>query len=147
MKIEIKGLDELASKLRALAEGKYLAKVVRAAEKRLLRRLAKYPAPTAANRPRPAPGRWYERGYGTRSAGARGRRTSEKMGKAWVAKVDGAGLVISNRASYAPFVMGARRQTALHRQRGWQRVDEIVAQEGARVEADLVKAVEDVLRD
>jgi len=147
MKIEIKGLDELARKLRKLAEGKYLEGVMRRAQARLMRRLSTYPSPSAANRPRPAPGRWYERGFGSRSARGRGQRSSEKMGAAWHSKVKGQGLVISNRASYAPFVMGARRQTTLHRRRGWERVDEIVAMESKLVEADLVKAVEDVLRE
>ena len=147
MRIEIKGLDELRRKLDVLAEGKFLAKVLAASQARLQRRLAQYPPPSAANRPRPAPGRWYERGHGTRSASGRGKRTSEKMNKAWMTKAEGEGLVLSNRASYAPFVMGHRRQTGLHRRRGWGRVDAIMAEEGKRVEKDLVRAVEKVLKE
>lgn len=147
--IEIKGLEALREKLRALASGKYLDGVLRAAQRRLLNELGQYPPPSAANRPKPAPGRWYERGYGPRWArrgGAGGVPTSEKLGSSWVGRVSGEGLVIANRASYAPIVMGARRQSGLHRRRGWRRVDEIAAAEGGRIEADLVKAVNEVLK-
>ena len=145
MKIEIKGIEELSNKLRALADGKLLSKVVAGSRARLMRRLAQYPAASTANRPKPAPGRWYERGWGTRSATGRGRRSSEKLGSSWVAREQGQGLLIRNTASYAPLVMGAKRQTALHGRRGWSRVEELLAEEGKRVEADLVKAVGEVL--
>ena len=148
--IEIKGLEPLQAKLKALASGKYLDNVLRAAQRRLLDRVRAYPPASGANRPQPAPGRWYERGYGSRWSRARGgtggNSTSERLGGSWVAKAEGQGLVLSNRASYAPYVMGAKRQSGLHRRRGWRRVDEVAAEEAGRIERDLVKAVEEVLK-
>jgi hypothetical protein len=63
-----------------------------------------------------------------------------------VAKAQGQGLLLSNRASYAPYVMGAKRQSGLHRRRGWRRADQVLAEEAGRIEGDLVRAVEEVLK-
>ena len=143
--IKVKGLEALSRKLRALAQGKYLDKVVAASKARLMRRLAQYPPKSPANRPRPAPGRWYERGWGARSAAGRGRRTSQNLGRSWLAQKRGQGFLIRNTASYAPYVMG-RKQRALHRRRGWQPAHTLLAGEARRLEGDLIKALEDVIK-
>jgi hypothetical protein len=81
--IEIKGLQELRAKLKGLASGKYLDGVLRAAQRRLLERLRDYPPVSGANRPRPAPGRWYERGYGSRWSRVRGGVGGAALRNSW----------------------------------------------------------------
>lgn len=95
------------------------------------RRISSYPPATEANRP-PAEGSqrrgWYQRGYGPRwRRGKRvgGRRSSEMLGRKWLFQRRGTAIVLSNAASYAQYVHGAKDQPEFHARRGW-RTDEDV---------------------
>lgn len=66
---------------------------------------------------------WYERGYGgryrRRDGRVTGRKTSEMLGRRWAVTARGKGAVVTNSASYAPFVHSAEKQNRVHAARGW----------------------------
>jgi len=132
--IHVKGLDELVAKLRELASGKYLDGVIRASRARLMQRLSEAKQPNGANHPKPAAGRWLSKAIEARASILENAQRSPR-------------LVIALGPIYSRHLPGpGRQQTALQRRRGWTPVDEILAEDVPRVEADLVKAVERILK-
>lgn len=84
-----------------------------------------YPPESAANQPKPYPGRWYQRGFGSKWAlkggGSNGRQTSEHLGDNWAVADQGAiGATITNTTSYAAVVQSAAKQPEYHRRHGWR---------------------------
>ena len=121
--LRIEGADALIRKLGKLEAGKVLKPVIKAAAQDLAGRVAQYPPATEANQPKPYPGRWYERGYGTRwarkSGGIGGRQTSQTLGRRWTTRVGDTWAKVGNNASYGPFVQDKDQQASFHAQRGW----------------------------
>lgn len=82
--------------------------------------IAEYPPLTAANTPPGINGRWYERGFGTRTVTGKAYPTSEVLGRSWTTKVTGQGPWqghIGTTASYARPVKDKDEQVAVHRGR------------------------------
>jgi len=98
-----------------------------------------YPPATEANMPKAYPGRWYERGYGTRwedkDGNVMGRRTSQTLFKRWATrKIDeGLGVEIGNNAGYGPYVHDKPRQARFHGLRGWPTVQDKADSEAEKV--------------
>ncbi|NLS80049.1 MAG: hypothetical protein GXY76_22645 [Chloroflexi bacterium] len=91
-----------------------------------------YPPEGPWNAPGPYPARWYQRHFGPRWARADGSvggsNTSEQLQKQWLVEQRGAAqVVVANRASYAPWVMG-EEQAALHAAHGWRKLKDIAAE-------------------
>lgn len=61
--------------------------------------------------------------------------TSEQLGQRWTVEERDGGLtqVVGNNASYAPLVQSAQRQTTYHRITGWKTDEQIINEEGPRV--------------
>lgn len=125
--IHIEGLDAVAKSLGAMADK--LPDTMQAAGREAAERvilptvgLKRYPPESEANRP-PAP--YYERGRGTIRADGTSLGGSERLGTQWyVDRYSQMGVVIGNRASYAPFVNGPE-QAWFHAPRGWRILDEV----------------------
>jgi hypothetical protein len=92
------------------------------------RGLRLYPPATAANRP-PYP--YYERGYGTHYSASGGSKTSERYGTQWNYRTKPYGVVIGNRASYAPFVGGDKQPAHMHL-KGWRKLFDVARQKVAQ---------------
>lgn len=67
--------------------------------------------------------------------------TSENLGQRWTVEErdDGLTQVVGNNATYAPLVQGAGRQTLYHKVTGWKTDEQILAEEGPRVQ-EIVNA-------
>lgn len=97
--------------------------------------ISEYPASSVANQSKPYPGRWYQRGYGTRyikkSGGMGGKKTSETLGKRWTVKKSNAGMTVTvgNNTSYGKWVQGHTKQTKFHNARGWLTTGDVVEKE------------------
>ena len=111
--------------------------------------ISEYPGSSSANSPKPYPGRWYERGYGTRyvrkSGGVGGRRTSQTLGKRWSVKKENAGMtvIVGNNASYAKWVQGANTQARFHKARNWKTTQDVADKESKKavsIVMDFVRA-------
>ena len=138
--IDVKDIARIAKKLDVMpvfksgifAAGTYLKGVLR-----------EYPGSSIANSPKPYPGRWYERGYGTRyvrkSGGIGGRKTSETLGKRWTVKKENNGMtvIVGNNASYAKWVQGHNTQARFHKSRGWKTTGDVADQESNKA-VDIV---------
>lgn len=89
-------------------------------------RVTPYAPPSRANIPPGINGRWYVRGFGTRTITGKAYPTSEQMNRRWlfgaVSFQDGVTGSIRNLASYSGYVVGDF-QTKLHKRRGWPNVD------------------------
>lgn len=61
--------------------------------------------------------------------------TSENLGQRWTVEARDNGLtqVVGNNASYAQLVQSAARQTTYHRVTGWKTDEQIISEEGPRV--------------
>jgi hypothetical protein len=98
-----------------------------------------YPPDSEANRSKPHPGRWYERGYGPRwynaDGGLMGRKTSERLGDRWtsVTQDEGLTVVIGNNATYAPYVHDDDLRPSYHAARGWPAAQDVVRDENEHV--------------
>ena len=133
--LDIKGLDELLSKIDSLA-GMYAIKTgLKAAGMHVKGKIAEYPSESEANMPRTVAGTgtvlpWYERGFGTRYIGGGGRQTSETLGRKWTRKfiMGGLGILIGNNVSYGDYVQGIR-QVGFHAARGWKTTDQVAEEE------------------
>lgn len=148
-KIRIEGLEQLVQKLGSLQAGNFLQGIMRAAAIRVRSKAQRYPPSTSANIPKPYPGRWYQRGFGARWAlaggGAGGRRTSQRLGTRWYARVSSTRAEIGNTAGYAPFVQGDQQARALRRI-GWKKLEDIGRAELPGIERDMQKEVERKLK-
>ena len=90
--------------------------------------IAPYPPASYANQPKQFfP--WYERGFGTRYPGGGGRQTSQTLGRKWdISKHGRLGAVLSNTATYAPYVHLAEYQAWFHGPRGWKTEEDAIKQ-------------------
>lgn len=82
--------------------------------------MAEYPAATAANVPPGINGRWYERGFGTKTVTGKAYPTSEVLGRSWTTKVTGRGPWegrVGTTVSYVRAVKDKDKQAAVHRGR------------------------------
>ena len=126
--IDIKGLDELQSKIDSLA-GMYAIKTgLKAAGMHIKGKIAEYPPESEANVPN---GHWYERGWGSRwKGGTGGKQTSETLGRKWTRKfiMGGLGILIGNNVSYGDYVQG-ERQVGFHAARGWKTTEQVAEEE------------------
>lgn len=149
--IEIRGLQELAGKIRNVAQLRGIRRAVKTAAIHVKGKIAQYPPSSEANTPGPYPKRWYERGYGPRwarkSGGIGGRRTSETLGRKWTISTRNSGLtaIVGNNVSYGPFVQSRSRQTAFHARRGWQTVEDVAERESGLVERYIRQEIERIL--
>jgi len=106
--------------------------------------VADYPPASYANVPPGRNGRWYVRGFGTRTVTGKAYPTSQNLGRSWVTEVRGVGRevrgILGTRVTYAPFVQDAERQAQFHRRRGWPTV-----QEALKVKADEIVGLFDAM--
>ena len=133
--IDAKDLARIAEKLNVMpafkdgmfAAGVYLKGVI-----------SEYPSSSSANQPKPYPGKWYERGFGTRyitkTGIMRGKRTSQTLGKRWSVKKSNAGMTVTvgNNASYAKWVQGANTQAKFHKARNWKTTADVATKESKK---------------
>ncbi len=97
--------------------------------------IAYYPGATAANRPPGINGRWYERGFGTRTETGKAYPTSEMLGRSWATRVSGQGPWkgnIGTTVSYGPVVQDADKQARVHRGR-WRTVQDAIKENRQKV--------------
>ena len=138
--IRIEGLDklqaaitqipnEVQSGLRAAMKGS--TELVRSG-------VATYPPETEANRPPGINGRWYVRGFGTRTVTGQEYATSEVLGRSWGTDIQGFGAsikgIVGTRASYAPWVQDEEQQAPFHRRRGWPTVEGVLEEKGPKIQ-------------
>jgi hypothetical protein len=145
--IEIEGLDKLLTKLDGLENLQKIKPVLKSGAVHIKGKIAKYPAKTIANSPSNPTGRWYERGFGTKTATGRKYPTSETLGRKWTVASRDRGLtqVVRNNVSYGPYVQSAEKQAGFHKRRGWK-TDQQVAEEESDTVIDNVKnAVDKIL--
>ena len=140
MSVEIEGLEPLLRKLDNLEDLKKIKPALKAGAVHVMGAIKPYPPATIANSPSNPTGRWYERGYGTRTATGRGYKTSETLGRKWtVASRDrGFTQVVGNNVSYGPFVQSAEEQAKIHGKRGWKTDQQVIDEESDTV-LDFVK--------
>ncbi|MCZ2459158.1 MAG: hypothetical protein LC128_05990 [Chitinophagales bacterium] len=106
--------------------------------------ISEYPSSSSANQPKPYPGRWYERGYGTRyikkSGGMGGKKTSETLGKRWTVKKSNAGMTVTvgNNTSYGKWVQGHNTQAQFHKVRNWKTTGDVADKEGEKVKTIIM---------
>ena len=122
-------------------------------------RMATYPPETAANQPKPYPGRWYQRLWGPRwrtaSGALGGKNTSERLQYSWrqsvISPLSQAVDTLSPRTgrpvSYAPEVVGEGTQTDVHRQHGWHTTQSVIddMEQDAALDARIMAAVDAML--
>ena len=137
----IKGMNKLLRKLDTLGKLKGAKRGLKAGALHVKGKIAEYPPSTTANSPGNPSGRWYERGFGTRTATGRAYPTSETLGRKWTigSRDQGFTQVVGNNVSYGPYVQSAEKQAKIHKRRGWK-TDEQVINEGTDTVLGFVKA-------
>ena len=146
MAVKVTGVDAIIKQLAKVGGKDALRRPMIKATAHLLDSIAKYPPATSANTP---PGNngysWYERGFGTRTITGKAFPTSETLGRRWTSEVTDGGRkgVVSNNASYGPYVQSAEKQAAFHGRNGWKTDAKVVEDEGEKV----VRFFNDELRD
>jgi hypothetical protein len=153
-KVKLKGAKQLAAKLGKLAAAKYLKPVLHRSALKVKSKVAKYPPASEANLPGPYPARWYQRGYGARyarkSGGIGGRRTSERLGASWFTQVGAFRAVLTNKASYAPYVQkkyGKPKQTTFHAKRGWPTAEDTLQKMKPEIQRMMQAEIRKVIRN
>ena len=143
--IDLKGEEKTILKLQKLANGITGKDVLQAIAEDIKEVADKYPPESSANMPGRAGG-WYERGYGPRwSGGSGGRRTSEVLGKQWVAKARDNLAIIANRASYAIFVQGDK-QASFHEKRGWKKLEDVAEEHLPEATRKIARQIGRIIR-
>lgn len=138
-RIEIKGLEKLAKKIKTLEQMEAVKQVLKDSAREMAGHMKVYPPSSEANVPRTVAGTgtvlpWYERGWGTRYIGGGGRNTSEKLDKSWAGakpqiRKKGLEVAIGTNVSYAPFVQAHDEQATFHKKRGWKTEKQILERE------------------
>ncbi len=87
--------------------------------------IAPYPPATEANSPSNPKGHWYERGFGPRwyrqDGSIAGRKTSQTLGRRWGVHRQGRlSWLVTNAATYAPYLHAQARQVKWAGARGWR---------------------------
>ena len=138
--VRIEGLEPILRKLDNLEDLKKIRPALKAGAVHVMGAIKPYPPESIANKPSNPTGRWYKRGYGTRTATGRGYPTSERLKAGWAVKSRDRGFtqVVGNDTSYGPFVQSAEKQAKIHKQRGWK-TDQQVVEEEADTVLDFIK--------
>ncbi len=139
--IDTKELDDFLKALDRLPQevNRFIRPALRAATILLHGHIADSADETEANVPPGIKGRWYERGFGTRTLTGKAYPTSEMLGRSWTTAVSGQGPWegrVGTTASYAPFVQDKERQASTHRGR-WGTIQDTVKEKRAQV-LDLI---------
>ena len=140
MTVEIEGLEPLLRKLDNLKDLNKIKPALKAGAVHVMGAIKPYPPRSIANSPSNPTGRWYERGFGTKTATGREYPTSETLKRKWTVKSRDRGFsqVVGNNVSYGPYVQSAEKQAKIHEQRGWK-TDQQVANEEADTVLNFVK--------
>lgn len=146
--IKLEGLDELRAKLDELASARYIKAILRSGAAELMNYMAVYPPESIANNS--GARNWYERGRGSfwrrRDGSIGSAMTSETLGRRWTMSVGSTRATVGNNASYGPWVQSAKKQTQVHKRRGW-RTDAMAFRDiGPKIIALAKQAVERILR-
>ena len=147
VEIKIEGMDELIKKLDDLDDLQKLRPAMMAGALHIKGKIAKYPPSSIANSEMNPTGRWYERGFGTKTATGREYPTSETLGKKWTVANRDKGLtkVIGNNVSYGPYVQSAEKQAKIHEQRGWKTDQQVADEEADTVLKSVKREVDKIL--
>ena len=147
--IEIKGMEAIQRKLKALEPREYAIGTMEVSVALLKNDIAPYPPATDANNPMAR--KWYERGYGNRwqrkDGSIGGKRTSQTLGRRWTTKVEMGGMrgTVGNNATYGPFVQSAAKQTWYHRRTGWRTDEQAIARVGPKIRELWSKAIAKIM--
>ena len=146
-RIEIEGLDRLLTKLDGLENLTKIKPALKAAAVHVMGAIKPYPPKSIANSPSNPTGRWYERGFGTKTATGREYPTSETLGRKWTVKSRDRGLtqVVGNNVSYGPYVQSAEKQAKIHEQRGWKTDQQVADEEADTVLKSVKREVNKIL--
>lgn len=145
IKVRAEGVSEILAKYGRMPH--FLASKLKAAGKDAgvevvnTRGLKNYPPPTGANAP-PVP--YYVRGVGTQYA-SRNLGNSEQYGARWDIKPGTRRTVVSNSASYAPYLAGERQARAMARI-GWRKLFDVAKEKMRLITEIFSKAVDSALR-
>ena len=146
IEIEIKGMKELKAAMDKFPQQvkKYMAAAGTEASEEILETqgLRKYPPLTEANFP-PTP--YYKRGVGTQT-GSGNRGGSENLGTQWTVQAKDFETTISNRASYARWVVG-ETQASFMAPKGWRKLLEVAKEKQAAITVIYNRWVDKLLRD
>jgi len=105
-----------------------------------------YPPATSANQPPGKNGRWYVRGFGTRTVTGRGYPTSEKFNTRWEQSQHGSyRRDLTNNASYGGYLMG-NPQVNWAKSRGWKNIKDELKKRGPDYLALAQRVVAEVNR-
>jgi hypothetical protein len=147
--IEVEGIKALEAKLNKLRDvGAAVGPAFLTSGYEVRDWVKQYPPSGIANAPK-APGRWYERGYGSkyarRDGTVTGRKTSEMLNRSWsmthTTTAHGVEVRIGNRASYARYVHDEERQAGFHAARGWRTAQAAIR----KFESVIVKRISDAI--
>jgi hypothetical protein len=112
--------------------------------------VAKYPPATAANRAPGINGRWYVRGFGTKTVTGRSYPTSEVLGKSWTTEIKTLGGtvrgVVGTRVSYARYVQDEEKQAAFHTARGWPTAQGVLKERADDIQAFFAHMIRNILQ-
>ena len=133
-KVELEGDEELLKDIKTWQDGEYLEKIIRDFSDLIKNTLSKYPPTSEANQPNRF-GKWYQRGWGTRTSTG-GTHTSENLKEKWYINLRGKEAEIGNTASYAVYVQG-NQQTWFHKARGWLTLEDESEKEVPEIERSL----------
>lgn len=105
-------------------------KILKAVTAQVQADLDEYPPATEANRPPGRNGRWYVRGFGTRTLTGRSYPTSERFSSRWRQSQHGSyRRDLDNNASYGGYIMG-QVQVAWAKARGWKNIKDELKRNG-----------------
>jgi hypothetical protein len=147
IEIRLRGWDRLAKAMKQhnLKFRDYLIAGLREQTKETLNTvgLQRYPSETAANKP-PVP--FYVRGIGTQTA-AGNKGGSQRLGtQFFTKKKDKYGIIVGNRASYSPYVVGSDQ--AKHMEpKGWRKLFEVIKEQLPDYVMTLQKWMGKLIRD
>jgi hypothetical protein len=92
--------------------------------------LDEYPPATEANKPPGKNGRWYVRGFGTRTLTGKAYPTSERFSSRWEQTQHGSyRRDLTNNASYGGYLMG-NPQVSWAKARGWKNIKDELKKRG-----------------
>ena len=119
----------LLVKIDAQVSDETATKIVKAITAAQAEKLETYPPKSPANSPPGKNGRWYERGFGTRTVTGRSYMTSENFKAKWQEKQHGPRRRdLQNNASYGGYLMG-NNQVRWAKGVGWKKMKEVLEQE------------------
>ena len=146
--LEIKGLDRIIAGLEKFPRQiiRYMQAAGResGSEVIMTQGLKQYPPEGEGNR-EPYP--FYIRGRGTQTSPGRNDRRSERYGTQFHVEPSGYGVIIGNRASYAPYLAGEYEQSRKAAIIGWRRLIDVARQKIAIIEQIYQRFVDRAILD